>query len=448
MPLAQQLLPQVGRRVDEQVAAGQAQGQPAARALVAGIVARAHRAAAADGRHADAGARAQKDHAAGDVAADGQAGHAGQARRRRAAEISDGVRVYQLRASSIGVRELDEPPQQVARRRRSRSACGRALGGVLRRRAPRRRPSSPPAALSTTMSRAGPCSPASTLRTIAALSAGPATRIASSGVGVQAEILRCESRARARRRRRLPSRAWRRRASLRRGRRSPLTTSARSTPSSRSAAASSGRSSGRPAPSSWCDAPAGFDSGPSMLKIVRTPSFFRTAATCRMAGCISGAKQKQTPSSSRHRSTCGIVGLDVHAQLGEHVGRAAAAGHAAVAVLGHRHAGRGDDQRGGRADVEQLAAAAAGAAGVEQPRRGGCEWASCGPAWPRAAPATSSAVSPLAASAVRNSPICPSSHAPDMMRVHRGGHRVAVEVLAGGDAAEQADEGVGHGRAR
>ena len=44
-----------------------------------------------------------------------------------------------------------------------------------------------------------------------------------------------------------------------------------------------------------------------MLKIVRTPSFFRTAATCRIAGCMSGAKQKQMPSSSRQRSTCGML---------------------------------------------------------------------------------------------------------------------------------------------
>ena len=46
-----------------------------------------------------------------------------------------------------------------------------------------------------------------------------------------------------------------------------------------------------------------------MLKIVRMPSFLRTAATCFIDGCMSGAKQKQMPSSSRQASTCGTLAL-------------------------------------------------------------------------------------------------------------------------------------------
>ena len=53
---------------------GQAERQPAAGAVVLRIVARADRAAAADGRHADAGAGAQKDQTARNIAADGAIG--------------------------------------------------------------------------------------------------------------------------------------------------------------------------------------------------------------------------------------------------------------------------------------------------------------------------------------------------------------------------------------
>ena len=59
-------------------------------------------------------------------------------------------------------------------------------------------------------------------------------------------------------------------------------------------------------------------------------------------------------------------GVDVDAEFGQHVGRAAAAGDAAIAVLGDGDAGGCGDDRRGRADVEELGAAAAGAAGVEE----------------------------------------------------------------------------------
>ena len=74
-------------------------------------------------------------------------------------------------------------------------------------------------------------------------------------------------------------------------------------PSSSSASASSGCSSARPTPSNWNGAEAGLTSGPRMLKIVGVPSCLRTAATCFIAVCSSGAKQKQMPNSSRQAST-------------------------------------------------------------------------------------------------------------------------------------------------
>ncbi len=57
--------------------------------------------------------------------------------------------------------------------------------------------------------------------------------------------------------------------------------------------------------------------------------------------------------------------VDPHAERLEHVGRAGQAGRRAVAVLGHRAARARGDQRGGRRDVERLAAAAR-AGGVDQ----------------------------------------------------------------------------------
>jgi hypothetical protein len=52
-------------------------------------------------------------------------------------------------------------------------------------------------------------------------------------------------------------------------------------------------------------------------------------------------------------------------QRGQHVGTTAAAGHGAIAVLDHRHAGGRRYQGRRRADVESAAAIAAGAAGIQ-----------------------------------------------------------------------------------
>ena len=61
----------------------------------------------------------------------------------------------------------------------------------------------------------------------------------------------------------------------------------------------------------------------------------------------------------------GDAGLDVDAQFGQHVGRAALAGEFAVAVLGDRLAGGRGDQGRRRADVERAGGVAASAYHVD-----------------------------------------------------------------------------------
>ena len=122
-------------------------------------------------------------------------------------------------------------------------------------------------------------------------------------------------------------------------------------------------------PISWRRAPAGFVSGPSRLKIVRTASSRRTGTTKRVAWWWAGANMKPKPASSMQPATAVRAEVDARAQRLEQVGRARAAGGRAVAVLGHRTAGAGGDQRGGGGDVER-ARAAAGAGRVQQVRRG------------------------------------------------------------------------------
>ena len=56
-------------------------------------------------------------------------------------------------------------------------------------------------------------------------------------------------------------------------------------------------------PTSWRRAPTGFVSGPSTLKIVRTPSERRTGPAWRIAGWCEGAKRKPKPTSSMQAAT-------------------------------------------------------------------------------------------------------------------------------------------------
>ena len=57
------------------------------------------------------------------------------------------------------------------------------------------------------------------------------------------------------------------------------------------------------APTSWRLTRAGLQSGPRMLKNVRTPSARRTGPTCRRAGWNWGANRNAMPVSRRHVST-------------------------------------------------------------------------------------------------------------------------------------------------
>ena len=83
----------------------------------------------------------------------------------------------------------------------------------------------------------------------------------------------------------------------------PCTTHARSEPRRRSDRARSSVNSGRGTPTSWREAPAGFVSGPSRLKAVRTPSARRAAAACFIEGWNVGAKKNPMPASSSDCST-------------------------------------------------------------------------------------------------------------------------------------------------
>jgi len=65
--------------------------------------------------------------------------------------------------------------------------------------------------------------------------------------------------------------------------------------------------------------------------------------------------------------------IDVHPQRRQHIGRAALARDAAIAVLGDGHARRRGDDGRGRADVEQVAANAPRAARIDQPGAAGAD---------------------------------------------------------------------------
>mmetsp|Transcript_15118 Transcript_15118/g.38098 ORF Transcript_15118/g.38098 Transcript_15118/m.38098 type:complete len:215 (-) Transcript_15118:320-964(-) len=69
------------------------------------------------------------------------------------------------------------------------------------------------------------------------------------------------------------------------------------------APAMSSRSSGWKTPMTARWAPAAFVMGPRMLKQVLTPSFLRTGATKRIAGWLTGAIIKATPTLSTHSTT-------------------------------------------------------------------------------------------------------------------------------------------------
>ena len=112
--------------------------------------------------------------------------------------------------------------------------------------------------------------------------------------------------------------------------------------------------------------PAGLESGPSRLKIVRVPSSTRVGPTFFIAGWCAGANMKPMPASSMQRATLLRRELDLDAERTQHVRRARARGERAVAVLGDRNAGaRHDEGRAGR-DVVGARRIAAGADHVDR----------------------------------------------------------------------------------
>ena len=94
--------------------------------------------------------------------------------------------------------------------------------------------------------------------------------------------------------------------------------------------------------------PAGFVSGPSRLNAVRTPISRRVGPACRIAGWKFGAKRNAKPIVAQRRAGRRGVVVDPDAEGVEHVGRARLRRDRPVAVLGDRHAGGRDDERGRR----------------------------------------------------------------------------------------------------
>ena len=133
------------------------------------------------------------------------------------------------------------------------------------------------------------------------------------------------------------------------------TTSAERPPSLARAMAMCSRKGPSETPITWCGAPAGFVSGPSRLKIVRTPSALRTGTTCFIAAWCCGANMNPKP--DRLDAVGHLLGreVDPRAERLEHVGGAALRRGGAVAVLRDRAAGPGGHERRRRRDVERRA---------------------------------------------------------------------------------------------
>ena len=131
--------------------------------------------------------------------------------------------------------------------------------------------------------------------------------------------------------------------------------------------------------------------------------------------------------------------IDPGAERLEHVGRAGQAGGRAVAVLGDRAARAGGDQRGGRRDVERPPPAA-GAGGVEQVVACDRRPARRAPRIVRARPASSSTVSPLVRSAIRNAAIWTSDALPAMISESTAAASSRLEVVPAGERVDRPRE--------
>ena len=135
-----------------------------------------------------------------------------------------------------------------------------------------------------------------------------------------------------------------------------------------------------------------------------------------------GREHEHDPRAVEHVAHPLHRNVDRDAERLEDVGAAGARRERAVAVLRDPHAGaRGEQRRRGR-DVERGHRAAAGAARVhESPRTARCASAVIAPRSARAAPASSSGVSPFTRSPMRSAPSCAPVASPGHHRAEGGG---------------------------
>ncbi len=152
------------------------------------------------------------------------------------------------------------------------------------------------AAFITTTSRRAPLSPSKIPRIVAAFSAGDPPRIASSGASSTSKSSGTTV-YRVTNPRSTSAIIVSPHSEISSSPPAPCTTSARSTPSSASASATRSIASAEKTPITCDCAPAGFVSGPSKLKTVRTPICFRAGLACRVAVCAAGANKNPIFSS-------------------------------------------------------------------------------------------------------------------------------------------------------
>src|SRR5262249_6658919 len=116
----------------------------------------------------------------------------------------------------------------------------------------------------------------------------------------------------------------------------------------------------------WRCAPAGFVSGPRMLKMVRTPSSRRTGAACFIAEWCARANSEPGAHPSAQPPAWLGLGVDVRPQRLEHIRAPGWRGPRRVAVLGGAPPRRGAHEHRGRGDVESVRPVAAGPDDVDQ----------------------------------------------------------------------------------
>ena len=287
-----------------------------------------------------------------------------------------------LRGASPAARARRRPARRRARRRRAR--CPRPSTS------PAPPTTSPAAALSTTTSRCGPRSPASTRPG----QAGVGGRVAADEVLGRRRAASPSSAGstgprRGRRRRRAPTPSTSSVVVSSSRPSSPCTTS---TPAWRRGSAAR-RASARPAtgrprrPPGAAPGP-GWPSGPRMLNAVGMPSSRRGGPAWRSAGWNAGREAERHAGLPR-RSAATSSGASSIAtpSASSRSADAARRRRGPVAVLAHRHAGAGDDERRQRRDVDGVAAVAAGADDVDgavAPRLGDGAPGRRPPAWRRA----------------------------------------------------------------